>query len=518
MKEQRIPLVGSAVVKGENPYDYTSNTTRQEQLFQNCFVDITRNAVTRSARVTVNKRTGFSKTQVADVGYQAGTGAVVWSGYSGGAKAAFAYNSGTNNTVYDSGGSIIGALFVGPNTSYGLSETVISNVSNLVLTGRVSATGEWQAWFYPEGGAWTQITDVDYPGRPTGVGGLGLQLTNGSVHMDGFMYVMTRSGLIYNSDLNSLANWTATSFIAAQFSPDLGVGLNKVKNYIIAFGEGSVEFFVNTGNATGSPLSPVRGGSLKIGAYVYSISYPCSQTIGNAVYFIGKSLDSGALGVYVTTGPGALQKISNTTVDKWATEFSAGGLVIYLSGSFVMLGMQHLMLTLAASGTADQTMQHAVYCVDTQTWWFFNSGNAYAPTSILGFNGKSYFICENASGSEGRNLYSTDAHLPIYQDDSTNYQMSMQVGPIDHGTHRRKFYGAIEVICDTQTTAGNLAVSWSDDGGVTFSTARNVDTSVPRKRLTRCGSSRRRIWKFTESENRPFRGDAIDLTFDVGAN
>ena len=516
MKSQRIPLVGSPVFRNSNVYNYDTSTYQIDQIFQDCFVELTKNPISGSARLALNKRAGFSKSVVAGASYQGTTAGTVWSGYSGGIKGAFAYNNGTNVTVYDTGGAIIGALFVGPNGGHWLSETLISNVSNLVLTGYDTGTGEWQAWFYPEAGAWTKITDVDFPGTPVGSGGLGLALTNGAVHMDGFMFVMTRSGLIYNSDVNSLANWTATNFVAAQFSPDLAVGINKIKNYVVAFSEGSIEFFARNDSAVGSPLTRIPGSSLKIGAYVPFYSYPASQAVGDALYFIGKNLENGALGVYRTTGPGALQKISNIAIDKWCMEWASLPSTFYISGSFSMLGMQHLVITNRFSAAGSSVFRHMVYCIDSGTWWALNLPSNVNPTAFSGFNGNSFFTTLDVATSNGRNLYTCDARLPVYQDDGANYTMSMQIGPLDHGTYRKKYFHSFALIADTQTTSGDVSVTWSDDGESTFSSARTIDTSTTAKRIHRLGSSRRRIWKLTESVNRPFRADAIELTYEEG--
>lgn len=103
----------------------------------------------------------------------------------------------------------------------------------------------------------TGISDPDYPGLTT----RGLQ------YLDGTFYVMEPDGTIRNSTpaADDPTSWPTDGFISAQFEPDSGVFLAKVLNYIVALGQWTTELFWNTGNATGSPLSPVSNGVLLIG-------------------------------------------------------------------------------------------------------------------------------------------------------------------------------------------------------------------------------------------------------------
>jgi hypothetical protein len=51
----------------------------------------------------------------------------------------------------------------------------------------------------------------------------------------------------------------------------------------------------------------------------------------------------------------------------------------------------------------------------------------------------------------------------------------------------------------------------SDDDGQTFSVGRDVDLTLARPRLSRCGSFRRRTHRITHSANNPFRVEAFEL-------
>ena len=170
MPIQRIPLVGSPVFRNSD----VSNSISKDQHFENCFPEAYKNQLTGQGSVYLVKRPGFAKTQIAGVGYDTIGASFVWSGYSGGPVPLFAYYSGANVAVYEvnTNGLLSGSTFAGPAGTLEFSETLVSNTATLVATGKLSAL-ECSAWYYQNGGSWTQITDFDYPGRPVSGGGLG---------------------------------------------------------------------------------------------------------------------------------------------------------------------------------------------------------------------------------------------------------------------------------------------------------------------------------------------------------
>jgi hypothetical protein len=108
-------------------------------------------------------------------------------------------------------------------------------------------------------GAVTQIVDVDYTAwtKKTNI-----------VALDGYLFQAdTNTSYIYNSDLNVPTSWTATGRILADSHPGTIMKLVRVRNYIVAFKTGSLEFFEDLGNPTpGSPLSPVPQLTQRYGA------------------------------------------------------------------------------------------------------------------------------------------------------------------------------------------------------------------------------------------------------------
>lgn len=105
-------------------------------------------------------------------------------------------------------------------------------------------------------GSFTQITS-NYPALTV----------PGVVYLNGTFYVMEPDGTIWNSTAGAddPTTWGASDFITAEFDSDSGVALSKALNYVVAFGQWTVELFWDAGNPTGSPLSPVTNGVLLIG-------------------------------------------------------------------------------------------------------------------------------------------------------------------------------------------------------------------------------------------------------------
>ena len=506
--EERLPLVGSLINRNTNPDTFAN----YDQQFVNCYPEVTRNQVTGSGKVVLAKRPGFGSVNSSAASYGGIGGALIWSGFST-IKAVFPYLNSTTLGVYDSNLALVGATISNISGWVFMTETTYSNKATLTMTARKSTDSLQHAYYIKEGDAsWTEITDAGYPANQTSP----LTTWGQMVHMDGFAFVQTTDGKIWNSELNDITNWGGvaaggTNFVTAQSSPDIGFGIAKTKNLIVAFGAGSIEFFQNTGNATGSPLTRIASAAMKIGAAGLSAFSGTVSTwvkhyyeVGDSVYFIGSPVSENQVGVFRLTGT-ELTRVSNPAIDKRLAQKPSGSSYGF-AGTMIMHGMLHLVMY---TGSATQI---PVYCIDTGVWWYLNTGNSLPIVSCVPMNESSY-----ATMATSRKLSSTQSTSPTYQDDATNYEMAVQLGNYDHGTSKRKFYTSIEVIADTQSTSGNLDVSWSDDDYANFSTARAIDMTAQRKRLMRCGSSRRRGWKLSETVNRPFRGEAIELVFDVGS-
>jgi len=501
MKSQRIPLVGSLIDRGPNPSSFST----YDQRFVNCFPEVTRNAVTGGGKAYCTKRPGSTFTSRASANYAATAHSVLWTGRST-IKAVFTFlNAGTSALeIIDDGGNFNYAIS-NVDKVYSLQETSVSGAAYLTIIARKTADSLPHAWYVDSAtGTVTEITDVDYPSKQTPA----LTTVGEMVHLDGYAFVMDSKGQIWNSDLNSLANWTATNFITANLIPDAGAGLARTGNILVGFGTNSLEFFQNTGNAVGSPLTRIVGAGKRIGARPYGAGdSPAIMSIGDAIYFVGTQGDSGTVGIYRVQGT-TVTKISNPAVDKLANEYESSLGFFGIAGAIQLYGMTHVLL-------ATSTATCPAYCIETNTWWTFAPANSYTVKTCCGYAGSAYMTISGNS-TKARGVYTLGSASPVYSDDSSAYDMIIQTQLIDNGTARRKFFHSAEIIGDVQSVSGNLGLSWSDNDYLSFGTARNIDTSNARQKVTRLGSGRRRSWRIQETVGRAFRAEALEVMFEEG--
>lgn len=481
-------------------------SSAKDQRFENCYPEISKNSITGNATAYICKRPGFTGTTSAAASYTALTGGVAVNGYT-----LFPYLNGTTLSLYDQNDAQVGGDITGVTGGVRISETSISGVSNFVVIATKSADSLPHAWYMATGaGAFTEITDIDYPSKQTPA----LTTRGSMVHMDGYAFIMDSLGRIWNSDLNSIANWTSTSFIDAQMYPDGGSGLARIKNMIVAFGTASVEFFQNTGNATGSPLSRIPTVAQRVGAIPAALNN-CETiwSVGDQVYFIGQNADTAARGIFRVSGT-SVEKISTPLIDNELMSIS-GGTPWGISGVFNFNGQRHVVMhTNSSSGTW-------CYSIDTNTWWYFTSpaitvSNSMASAVPLG-------VAPQFTTTSARIRYKHDPTSPVYQDNSADYTLKIRTQNIDQGTARKKMYRQVELIADNRSTAGNTYIQWSDDDYGSFSTAQTIDLSTGTRRLTRLGSTNRnygnrRAWQITDAVNAAFRAQAFDVTYELGSS
>lgn len=470
-----IGVVGSMIVgNGDVPTD-------KDQRFINCYPITVKNPATRSARAYLIKRPGFQADITPSSG-NVGNAVKVWVGNSNKIISAF---GATNSTIYDSAVSL-GAI-TGKCTS--ITETILSGTANLAITANNS-----RAWYFPAGGALTEITDSDFPG------GAGRTVVGPFAHLGGFAFIMDSTGRIYNSDLNSISAWTANSFATANLSAGSGVGCFNYRNHIIAFKSRSYEVWFNNGNATGSPLSRREEACREIGL----INANAITSLGDTFGFVG--VTKGALAVYLMDGF-TPNRVSTPEIEAQLTLIGASD--IYVS-SCKLMGRTFIVIT----GTA----LTYVYCVEEQLWHEWNSTTPLWHR-MDGFVSGSSFInyAVSVQSTSGKVFVMNPANF-VFQDNGSAYTAAFQTSLIDNNNNKRKTMHELRVIGDNAESSSTLSISFSDDDYQTFSAVRTVDLSENDPKLTRCGSFRRRSIKGSHSANLAMRLEAFDAEIEEHAH
>lgn len=117
--------------------------------------------------------------------------------------------------------------------------------------------------------------------------------SKGLVFIDGYLFACDTTGRkIYNSTAGGvLTTWAATDFLDAEQYSDSVLWIDKHKNYLVAFGQDSIEFFYNNAVEIGSPLSRQESYSSRIGLYRGSATSGGSwvANVEDDLYFLGRS-------------------------------------------------------------------------------------------------------------------------------------------------------------------------------------------------------------------------------------
>ena len=485
MPTLRIPLLGSMTTRdGTNTLSYN---LQKDQIFQDCDFQIVNNKVTGKVSTWVRARNDFKESDRPTGASGQGTCVYVWRGRAvgvgaGGVVSAF---GSTNSTIY------VGTASIGSITGqcHFMSEAMVGTTSTMLMISNFAAGGSNRAWFYPESGALTEITDTDFPAKQTPA----LTMVGNFVSLDGFNFIMTFDGQIWHSDSNSIANWSATSYVDAEDYPGVGVGLARHGRYVAAFKRKSIEFFQNTGNAAGSVLSRVSDHTKQVGCESqYSI-----RAHGGGIFFVGS--EGGRVGVYHLLSM-EVNRISTPEVESLFSATSASESTL---GIFTSYGKPYLVLMTsrgAATGYA--------YDLDSSLWHLWNF--SVAPYAFDSYS----FLGSDAT--MWSTFYVSLSQQKVYVNDKTPVQASIQTGVLDFGSANRKTMTKIRLVGDKTTSSMPIAVSWSDDDYQNFSTPRNIDMSLANPQLMRCGTFRRRAFKFTglgeASTDRPARLEAIDVS------
>lgn len=456
---------------------YDGNSPKDER-FINCF------RIKDGNNKYIVKRPGIEKVKTITAGNGA-YGLINWKGINditmmvayGNPSTVYRIATNTTPVTTSSVGAITGVV-----TS--MSDTYVgSNTPTITVT-----SSDNTAWYYDNAVTvivMTKIADADFPGNA------GLTLAGGFAHMDGYAFVMDSTGKIWNSDLNSITSWTATSFVSANSFTDLGKGCFRFKNYIIAFGANSMEFFQNAGTATGSPLVSVPSMTQKVGIE----HFEAVSEIGGQLFFIGKAAEEGIISLYKFDG--SISRASTPAIDAILNQPVT---TYYKVSTFRNMGRSFVVVYMTDSSVF-------VYCVEENEWWEYSSALAipvHCATCRLNSSTQyETFFVGNETDTSG-NLYKFPA-TPVYKDDSSNLGITIQSAHDDLGTSNRKFYGDLSVQADIASGSCPLLVYASDDDGVTYNSIGSIDlaNNFP---LFRTGASvpshgNKRSWQFTNNSN-----------------
>jgi hypothetical protein len=376
-----------------------------------------------------------------------------------------------------------------------------------------------------------KILDAQFVTTGTYIGAFGA--------LDGYLFYPTDDGYVNNSDLNSVSAYSANARIAVQQSPDPSIGIAIQKSHVVVFGRNSSEKFQNAGFSSGSPLQVLKQQVEHIGA----LDQRSITTIDDDTYYVSTPSE-GDVGVYRMRGLSST-KVSTPREDRIIGTFAVDG-AIY-ANSFKLGGQTYATfdLSTASDGPASYLLQENgdklllesgddILLEDTaaQTASFVRKMVYNATLNIWGEwdCNQCTFIDSVGSGTANKLIatsrFSTDGKVyridpvsdgELYRDDGSSYSLVIRTAGLDFGTGRRKFIPRIKLICDKVST-GTALLEASDDDFGSWVTIGTFDLTSMEPELNRCGSHvGKRAYRLTHSTNGPFRGEALEIDYEISA-
>jgi len=482
-----LPLAHSYNERGVQGYTHAV-TNSEDQRKVNCMYEPVKNAMTGKGTLTLSKRPGVT-VDAGTYGTSPQTSYLINDSYHLGIVSHAVFNKlGNDSQVSVSG--VADEVILSSAVYYPafVDLTALTNVQNVVVQLRRNdgILTVQRLYFNTALGvstsvAWTEITDPE---------AIGFFHVGKAEHLDGYMFIMSDVNIIWNSDLNSVANWTITSFIAKQIRQDFAIGLARLKNQLLAFGRETVEVFYNAGGTTGSPLGRLAHLHNKIGLVDTAVNggthYYC--TVGGRLYFVGRRAGGQeSIGVFTFNGS-EFEKVSTPYIDKILSEKTASIYSVNAVGHHGQIGVA---ICLTAPGASPQ--QSLIFYPDWKEWFEWNS-TVFSPVNDRGFH----------LGVASQNkLYTFDA-TDNWQDAGTSYPLSTQFRLPSNGGNRN-FMIMYGVDADTDTSANDLTVEFSDNDCASFYTVGTIDQTRDRKMLFRGGSFRKRHVRLGNTNARPTR-------------
>lgn len=327
------------------------------------------------------------------------------------------------------------------------------------------------------------------------------------VQLDGYVFLAdANTNDIYNSNNDDPTLWTAGDYISAEHSGDYVIKLATARNYVVAFGNKSMEMFWNAAEISGSPMKRNDSGFKAIG-YVTGLI-----NVQDVLYFVGQEANK-AVGVYKLDGfkldrisdevvDRSLQVITDTVNDKAEVNLERDGYCISVDG--------HTFYCLVTPQTT------WMYDVDEKFWyeWKNTSDTGLDIQAAWGMYDGGQYV---AIGDE---TYISMLTPALYRDFGANYTCTYITTNQHFGTLNYKYCSRAHLNCDRQVATGtsSLILSWSDDDWANTTGTSTINVFSESPYIYRQGRFRRRSYKLTYADNYPLRMKQLDLDLNVGSH
>ena len=332
-------------------------------------------------------------------------------------------------------------------------------------------------------------------------------LVAGVAFLDAYVFVGTPAGRVYSCNVGDPTIWNPLDYITAESESDQSLAICKHLNYVMNFGQWSLEFFYDNANPIDSPLAAATSYKVEIGCANGDSVVPFEQTVA----WIGTSLSNGK-GIFLLDGT-APTRISTAYIDRILGNSDMSKVTAYsfkMNGHmFYVCSLHDLNITLVYDFNEKMWNQWTMYAVGTATSGVTGiyAEQYFRPSYFTKVN-NDYYLLDDDNGTmyTMSDLYYTDAGAPIY------YRAVSDI--VDNGTTKRKFYQRLEIVGDK--VGAIMKVRHTGNDYKTWSNYRSVDLSKPRAQIYLGGADRRRAWEFLCTDAVPLRLDSAEIDFKIG--
>jgi len=463
-----------------------SGASGKDEDYLNVFIEIVKQGKAEDTRKFIQKRSG-STLEIASVAASNIRGMYFWAD-----QQKMLYCVGRNVYVYNVNTTVSTTLtnvFATSSGSVGMCEFLYDNGTvKIVATDGTATSG-----IVTIDSANTVVTgtDVDLP----------THIPN-PIFIDGYIFLIeTATGKIFNSANNDPLSWSTTAYIVPEQEADLTVRIAKLNNYLVAFGNDTIEYYWDAANA--APDSPMQRNDapIKYSGYLGGLAQ-----YGNSLYYIGK--DSAGQPDIFKLSDFKIENIGTPSISRYLNNSGANistwlGNIISIQGhSFYIVSCG---LNKSWAIDLDSNLVTRFAFQQNSTFDLLQAVVSKGTAAI-----RTYF-CLNDGTS---NIYKFDANL--YQDNGVNFTCGITTENNDFDTLNRKTMSRLGISCDRPSADTYINVSWSDDDYISFSTPRSINLNTDTPFVRQLGQFRNRVIKFTYTDNYPLRITAVEVNINKG--
>jgi len=464
-----IPLAGMHLSRG--------TTAALDQRYVNVLFELYTNPLTGGKSLMAVKRPGLAQFSQPPAGAATGRGLYAWAG-SGKIYSVF------NNKIY-SNTTDLGVTLAASTGRVWFAETSPTSTERILII-----SDGTDNYHITTADVITQIDEVDDPQYPQN--NLGPVL-----FYDDYIVQAQSDGEIWNTEPDNFTSWTSLNVISSAMYGDELEAIVRLKDQIMAMGKQSIEFFFNNGTSN-SPFLRIDQNSLQLGlATKNSLSFA-----GESIMWVASTpaVGGGSRQVWLIEGSRQGKRVSTPALERILNAETITSCTAWME---TIAGHLIYVLNLATSGRT------WVYDVSIGMWteWKTASDAIFPGMAATSVDGQVYV----QDATNGR-IYTLNP--TTYQDNGSNFTVTIQTDNYDFGTPMAKFQSGLWLLGDN--TTGTISVSEADDDYVTFKTARTIDMTVTHKFLAEGGMFFQRAYRFEYTQNAALRLQKFSLKLEVG--